>query len=48
MIDTEDNIKKTIEELNEFFSKIDTSGKEYENIDWSYIDDDEDVTCEKI
>ena len=39
MIDTEKNIRDTIEELHEFFESIDTSGEEYQNMDLSYLDD---------
>jgi len=41
MQDTEKNIYKTVNELHDLFSKIDTSGKEYESIDLSYLNDEE-------
>lgn len=45
MLDTDENIQETINELYEYFSTIDSS--ECEDLDFSYLDDDDEEESEK-
>ncbi len=39
MIDTSENAKETIKELNEFFESVEEQSDKSEEIDLSYLDD---------